>query len=322
MKRFIISYTVSLLIVLISADMSAGTRTDSLINAKGTFDQWRVYELQESGIIGGNVKTIYKLSSGDTLSGQDPCPVREEDVFSPCNIMANVVGIVKGSNSVFPEPRGDGYCARLSVMMEKVRVLGIIDMEVLVQGTILTGVFNEPIRDTKSAYTKMDCGIPFTGRPAAVQYDYKAEVGNTVIRSTGFSSKKTIGGKDYPFIAVFLQRRQEDEDGNVTASRVGTAFRKFCRDEPEWVNGESLEIRYGDISGEADFVPDMGLKNDGIVYYCRNSKGRIVPIQENAWAAPDEEPTHIIIWISSSCGEAFYGGLGNTLWIDNFKLIY
>ena len=81
-------------------------------------------------------------------------------------------------------------------------------------------------------------------------------------------------------------------------------------------------MRYGDISSDPDFIPEMGLKNGDIVYYCLNSKGRTVPIQENGWAAPEEEPTHIIIWISSSCGEAFYGGLGNTLWIDNFKLIY
>ena len=55
---------------------------------------------------------------------------------------------------------------------------------------------------------------------------------------------------------------------------------------------------------------------------CRNSKGDIVPLQENDWAEADEEPTHIIIWVSSSCGEAFYGGLGNTFWVDNFELIY
>ena len=168
--------------------------------------------LKESGIIGGNVKTIYKLSEGDTITGQEPFVQRKEDVFAPCNIMANIVGVVKGSNSVFPEPRGDGYCARLSVIMEKVRVLGLIDMEVLVQGTILSGYFHEPIRDTKGAYSKMDCGIPFTGRPSAVQYDYKAEVGNPVIRSTGFSSQKEMGGEDYAFIAVYHSGVSAAED--------------------------------------------------------------------------------------------------------------
>ena len=319
MKRFRISGLILLLFT--SFSVNAAADTDSLINEKGKFDNWRVYELQESGIIGGNIKTIYKLSEGDTLRGQDPCPVSREDVFAPCNIMANVVGVIKGSNSVFPEPRGDGYCARLSVIMEKVRVMGMINMEVLVQGTILSGFFHEPIRDTKGAYSKLDCGIPYTGRPSAVQYDYKAEVGNPVIRSTGFSPKKEMGGEDYPYIAVYLQHREEDSQGNVTASRVGTAFRKFSRNQAEWVNGESIPVRYGDISSEPDFIPDMDLKNGDIIYYCRNSKGKIVPVREERWAAPDEEPTHIIIWISSSSGEAFYGGLGNTLWVDNFRQV-
>lgn len=310
------------MLMLVPWGLSAEGAVDSLISEKGKFDHWRVYELKESGIIGGNVKKIYKLSEGETLRGQDPCPVRREDVFSPCNIMADVMGVIKGSNSVFPERRGDGYCARLSVVMEKVRALGFIDMEVLVQGTILSGYFNEPIRDTKSAYTKMDCGVPFTGHPVAVQYDYKADVGNPIIKSTGFSAKKNLGGKDYAFIAVYLQRRSEDEDGNVTAKRVGTAFRLFTESQPEWVNGETLDIHYGDISREPWFTPDMDLKNGDIVYYCRNSKGRIVEIEENGWAGPDEDPTHIIIWISSSCGEAFHGGLGNTFWVDNFKLVY
>lgn len=311
-----------LLSVIVPASLYASADIDSLFAEKGKFDQWRVYELKESGIIGGKVKTIYKLSEGDTLRGQEPCPVFPEDVFSPCNIMADVAGIIKGSNSVFPEPRGDGYCARMSVIMEKVRVFGFIDMEVLVQGTILSGYFNEPIRDTKSAYTKMDCGIPFTGRPRAVQYDYKADVGNPVIRSTGFSAQKCLGGEDYAFIAVFLQRRTEDEDGRVTAKRVGTAFKLITESQQEWVNGETLDIHYGDISSEPYYIPEMGLKNGDVVYYCRNSEGKIVEIEENGWAGADEEPTHIIIWMSSSCGEAFCGGLGNTLWIDNFKIVY
>ena len=320
MKRFRILGL--LLPLFVSVPVLASSYTDSLFNEKGKFDHWRVMQIKESGIIGGNIKTIYKLSEGDTITGQTPFVQREEDVFAPCNIMANVMGIVKGSNSVFPERRGDGYCARLSVVMEKVRVLGIIDMEVLVQGTILSGYFHEPIRDTKGAYSKMDCGIPFTGRPSAVRYDYKAEVGKPVVRSTGFSPKKRLGGADYAFIAVYLQRRTEDADGNVTAKRVGTAFKLFTEDQPEWINGETLPIKYGDISSDPDFLPDMDLKNKDIVYYCRNSHSEIVPIQENGWAEADEEPTHIIIWMSSSCGEAFYGGLGNTFWVDNFELIY
>ncbi len=318
MKRFIILSIVCLL----SSRLSAYNDTDSLIREKGKFDTWRVLQFDESGILGGQTKTIYKLSEGDTIIGRIPFKQRKEDIFAPCNIMACVVGIYKASNSVYPEPRGDGYCARMEVKMEHVKALGIINMDVLVQGTILTGKFLEPIKDTKAAYTKMDCGFPFTGRPKAVKYDYKAKVGNEIIRATGFSPKKVMGGRDYPFIAVYLQKRVEDEEGNITAKRVGTAYKLFTENVNDWINGEELEIHYGDVSAMAEHAPEMKLKNGDIIYNTVNSKGKLVPIMEEGWAHPDEEPTHIIVWISSSCGEAFYGGLGNTFWVDNFDIVY
>ena len=44
-------------------------------------------------------------------------------------------------------------------------------------------------------------------------------------------------------------------------------------------------------------------------------------IKEDGWADPDTEPTHMIILFLTSCGEAFYGGVGNTLWIDNVEVV-
>ena len=52
-----------------------------------------------------------------------------------------------------------------------------------------------------------------------------------------------------------------------------------------------------------------------------NSKGKDRIIQEEGWAEPGTEPTHLILHFITSCGEAFYGGLGNTLWLDNVRLI-
>ncbi len=318
MKKLILSA----IVILSSFQLLAEHDIDSLIREKGKFDDWRVLQFDESGILGGETKTIYKLSEGDTAIGRIPFQQREEDLFAPCNIMACVVGIYKASNSVYPEPRGDGYCARMEVKMEHVKALGIINMDVLVQGTVLSGNFLEPIKDTKAAYTKMDCGFPYTGRPRAVKYDYKAIVGNEIMRATGFSPKKVIGGRDYPFIAVYLQKRTEDEKGNITATRVGTAYKLFTENVEEWIDGEELEIHYGDVSEMAEEYPEMALKNGKIVYNTRNSEGKLVPIQEEGWAEPGEEPTHMIVWISSSCGEAFFGGLGNTFWVDNFDVVY
>ena len=44
-------------------------------------------------------------------------------------------------------------------------------------------------------------------------------------------------------------------------------------------------------------------------------------VEEVGWADEGVEPNHMIILFMSSCGKAFYGGVGNTLWIDNVKLL-
>ena len=36
----------------------------------------------------------------------------------------------------------------------------------------------------------------------------------------------------------------------------------------------------------------------------------------------NENPTHMILQFSSSHGGAFIGSPGNTLWVDNVKLVY
>ena len=56
--------------------------------------------------------------------------------------------------------------------------------------------------------------------------------------------------------------------------------------------------------------------------YTRNSKGESVLIKETGWAEANENPTHMILQFSSSHGGAFIGSPGNTLWVDNVKLVY
>lgn len=311
-----------ILLALLCTPVHAQQAVDSLLKECGKFEKWRVVEIEESPLLGGDTKYIYKLSEGDTLKGNTVFGQRENDLLAPCNIMANIIGIVKSSNSVFPERRGDGYCARMEVVLERVKVIGMINISALAQGTILTGSFIEPIRNTQDPYSKFNCGIPYTSRPKALKYDYKSQGGKEIIRATGLSPKKHIGGKDYPYIGVVLQKRYEDEKGNVHALRVGTGFKIFYEDAPEWVNGETIEILYGDITSHEGYTDFMGLKNGDSAYYCLNSKGRSVPILEEGWADADDTPTHAIVWISSSCGKAFYGGLGNKFWIDNVEFVF
>ena len=189
------------------------------------------------------------------------------------------------------------------------------------QGALILGALPEPIRDTKNPMAKVRYGVPFSGRPSALVYDYKAEVGNEAIRGTGFSKLKPLGYPDYPEVALILQKRWEDVDGNVHALRVGTAYDKIAANVSEWRNDHRLEVRYGDITGEEYYIEGMGLMTDPErAIHTINSRGENVTVTEEGWASADEEPNFMIIKFISSCGQAFYGGVGNILWVDNIRI--
>ena len=187
---------------------------------------------------------------------------------------------------------------------------------------LLVGALPEPIKDTKSPMAKVIYGLPFEGSPKALKFDYKADVGHEVYRGTGFSKLKPLGYPDDAEVTVVLQKRWEDEYGNVHALRVGTGIERISEDVSEWVNGHELKIHYGDITSEPFYKEYMGLKTDPeTAYHALNSKGENVIVQEDGWAADDVEPNYIMIHFIASCGKAFYGGVGNTLWLDNVELV-
>ena len=294
------------------------------INDFGRFDDWCLREVKESGIIGGNTKYLYEFyGDQDTLvTGKTPFKAPKDYLWRTNNVLAIVAGVVKTNNTVFPEKRGDGYCARIETHIEEVKALGIVNMEVTCQGALLVGVLPEPITTTKDPMSKVLYGVPFTGSPKALRLDYKADVGNEVIRGTGFSKLKPMGYPDYAEITVILQKRWEDEDGNVQALRVGTGIERIMEDVPQWKNGYEVKVHYGDITSQPFYKEYMGLKTDSeTAYHALNSKGKNVIISEDGWAAPGTEPTHLMIHIISSCGNAFYGGVGNTVWVDNVQIV-
>lgn len=112
------------------------------------------------------------------------------------------------------------------------------------------GEVNEPIRSTSNPYGKMEMGIPFTKRPVRLIFDYKYKASPDDFRteSTGFSSRKQLAGRDSAEVYILLQHRWEDEDGNVYARRVGTGRERYIKSTPDWVNGHSVPIHYGDIT--------------------------------------------------------------------------
>ena len=290
--------------------------------AYGDMDNWVVREIHESAVIGGNTKLLYELGPKDTIVGNDAYTNRGNSPWGNSNVMAKVAGVVKTNTSVFPEKRDDGWCARLETKMESVRVLGLVDIEVVAAGSIFLGSVHEPIKGTKNPQSMLKSGIPFTKKPKAIRFDYKIKAApeKDRIRSTGFSRKSKVAGQDSIAVILLLQRRWEDKDGNVFAKRVGTMVHRYTTSTNGWVNNATYPIMYGDISQSADYRHYMRIQVEE--RYTMNSKGESVPIKEVGWAEEGDMPTHMILQFTSSHGGAYIGSPGNTFWLDNVKLVY
>lgn len=283
----------------------------------GDFNQWITRTIKESAVIGGDKRTLYEIGPSANLSGNKAY----HNGLSPwgtSNVYAKVSGVTKTSNAVYPAIRsGANKCAKLCTQMEHVKVLGIINMSVMVTGSIFLGEMIEPISSTKNPYSKMDMGMPYAKRPKSLVFDYKVDMPNvnTRTKATGFGSQKTLPGRDEAAVFVFLQRRWEDAKGNIHAKRVGTGGRTFNKGS-NWVNGFKLPIVYGDCSSNPAYKW-LGLRGKSNAYYARNSKGKMVPVIEEGWDNANATPTHVILMMSSGNGEPYVGTEGLTLYVDN-----
>lgn len=291
----------------------------------GNFNTWVLREIKESSIIGGKTKTLYEIGPNETIKGDTPYSNKGGSPWATSNVMAKVAGITKCSNAVFQDNRSPGdYCVKMNTILESVKALGIINMKVLVSGSIFLGEMLEPVSSTKNPYSKMNMGIPFTKRPTHLVYDYKVTVpeNNKMIYSSGFGSQKQLNSGDNAEVFIILQRRWEDEEGNLHAMRVGTGRQRYNSSTSGWVNGHKLEVWYGDITNHPGYQPYMGLIPEERSYYARNSKGKMVPVTEDGWDDKNATPTHLLIMASSGCGTAYTGTIGMTLWLDNVALQY
>lgn len=289
----------------------------------GDFESWISRDIKESSIIGGQTKTLYIVGPQEHIPAEKmgPYPYGKTTFWTTSNAYARVSGINKGSCSVSPEPRGNGTCAKLETRLEKVKVLGMINISVLVSGSLFTGETLEPITTADDPYHNLNFGVPFSRKPKALVLDYKCNISknNYVMRYPGVGSKKIEGKQDKAEIWIYLQKRWEDADGNIHALRVGTMRLQLDHDVPEWQNNTRLPIHYGDISKSSYYQPYMRLNGP---YRARNSKGKIVPIQEEGWADAAETPTHMILMVTAGNHGAFTGTIGNTLWVDNLRFEY
>ncbi|MCM1067581.1 MAG: PCMD domain-containing protein [Muribaculaceae bacterium] len=290
----------------------------------GDFNSWVTRNIKESHIIGGKQKQCYEIGPTVTINGDKPYTNTGGSPWATSNVMAKVCGVTKVSNMVYPAERSAGNkCARLTTGMETCSAAGIVNIDVLVSGSIFLGKMLEPVKSTSDPYSHMEMGMPFTKRPKALRYDYKLSIpAGDMIYSSGFGKKKTVPGRDKAEVLILLQRRWEDADGNIFAKRVGTGREQLGRSTSQWVSNKRLTVRYGDISRQSYFKPSMGLIDKDSSYYARNSRGKMVPVQEVGWDSADATPTHIIVMFSSGSGKPYTGTPGTEFLVDNVGLVY
>lgn len=288
----------------------------------GDFESWITRSIKESALVGGNTRTLYEIGPAGTFDGARAYTNQGGSPWATSNVYAKVAGITKTNVSVYPDKHGSGQCAKLTTQIVNAKAIGVINISVLATGSIFLGKLLEPITGSSNPMSKMSIGIPFTKRPKAVKFDYKFQSPSTErIRETGFSKRTKVKGKDMAQVTLLLQKRWEDADGGIHALRVGTMRQRFSKNT-DWKEGQSFTINYGNITSENYYRDWMNLVSGSESFYALNSKGQNVPIQEEGWADPGETPTHLILKFDSSHGGAYIGTVGNTLWVDNVRLVY
>lgn len=290
----------------------------------GDFENWVTRTIKESKLLGGDTKTIYEIAPQATVTDGSAYVNMGHSPWATSNVLAKPMGITKTSNAVFPDMRSEGNrCVKLTTLFEHCKAVGVIDIDVVVAGSMFFGRMIEPVKSTKNPYSKMEMGIPFNRRPKALMFDYKLYVPSTGERtySSGFG-KKTYPGSDCAEVFIILQRRWEDKDGNIYAKRVGTGRERYSKSTDGWIDRHRIEIGYGDITDTPGYRSFMGLIPEDKSYYAANSKGKMVPVKEMGWDDADATPTHLLMMFSAGSGKAYIGTIGLTLWVDNVCLVF
>ena len=286
-----------------------------------SLDYWYARKVKESFLLSDTVVNLYAVGKVDKTA--DLFDYRLKDKKSPwgtTNIYSKMVLNI-GTTRVYPEKRGDGYCARLETKIRKDNIVGL-KVDVLVAGTLFVGDLIEPVHGLKDPIKNVSQGIPFTQKPKAVKFDYKYSVGDKRVKAV--YRQEQVPGTDKAEFCIVLQKRWEDKDGNVFAKRIGGTRQFFTGEQKDWINGAEFPIIYGDITNEPFYDPKtMGLIPDVGEVWVKNSKNVLVPLVETGWGTADDIPTHMIMYFTSSYeGVQYVGSPNSVFWVDNIQFLY
>ncbi len=302
------------------SDPSAYTDKQGQLNYS-SLDFWYARKVKESILLSG--KTIDLYGVGVVSPQSDFYDTKLKDQRSPwatSNVYSKMVLDVANTR-VYPEKRGDGSCCRLETAIRKDNIAGL-KVEVLISGTLFVGELNEPVRGLKDPLKNVNQGIAFSKKPKAVKFDYKYSVGNQRVKAV-YSVDPTEGPDKAEFCFI-LQKRWEDQNGNVFATRIGGARRFFTGTVSQWVNGATFPVSYGDCTRLPEYdEKTMGLIPGAGEVYVRNSKNKMVPLVETGWGKADDVPTHLIFYFTSSYqGILYQGSPASVFWVDNIEFVY
>jgi hypothetical protein len=284
-------------------------------------DFWYARKVKESILLSGNIIELFGVGKIEPQS--DFFDTRLKDEISPwstTNIYAKMVLDI-GNARVYPEKRGTGYCCRMETAIRKDNIVGL-KVEVLIAGTLFVGDMIEPVRGMKDPLKNVNQGIPFTEKPKAIKFDYKYSVGKQRVKAD--YRVVPVEGIDKAEFCLVLQKRWEDTNGNVFATRIGGARQFFTGSVNQWINGAEFPIIYGDITNLPNYdAKTMGLINADMSVYVKNSQNKMVRLIETGWEKSDDRPTHLILYYTSSYeGVQYIGSPKTVFWVDNIELMY
>ena len=286
-----------------------------------SLDYWYSRKVKESALLSGKTIELYGVGKVDPNSDFYDTTIKDEkSPWCTTNIYAKMVLDI-GNTRVFPEKRGNGYCCRLETGIRKDNILGL-KVEVLIAGTLFVGEMIEPVKGVKEPLKNVNQGVPFNKKPKAVKFDYKYNIGEKRINAV--YNVKPVDGPDRAEFCVILQKRWEDKDGNVLATRIGGARKFFTGTVNQWVNSSVFPVTYGDVTHLPEYdEKTMGLIPEVSQVYVKNSQNKMVSLVETGWGKPDDIPTHIILYFTSSYRGVDYTGSTETVfWVDNIELVY
>lgn len=239
-----------------------------------------------------SVETVYNMSFDDWWMKKNvPMPNSGKDVTvwdtaNPGSKLANVFPTTEETSHLAVPGEGK-KAARLE--SKEVASMGI-----LAAGNIYTGKFVS----IAGAGAKLDWGVPFTSRPLAMKgyFDYRPEIINKY-----FANKPEMEGKvDICQIQVFLT----DWEGQF---RINTDERVFVD-----VDNDPNIIAYGKIESNVNTSTKENLVNGYEPFTIKLDYRDLT-----------RKPTMIVIVAAASkYGDYFTGGLGSTLYVDEFSFVY